>query len=806
MTAPAGVVKELSVTKWVHLGIVLCIASLLPAVAVRGGAAPPADYAIVPVPHAAVAITDRFWAPKIETNRTVSFGHVLRKYEESGRVDAPRLIEAAAYMLSARPDPALQRRAEMLIENAVAGVEKRLAARPGGVPVSGNFLEAAVAYVEATGDRRMLDAALKAADVLETEYGPGKKTYISGHQGLKIGLMRLYRHTGDERYWRLAKFFLDERGREDYPRQGEYAIDRTYAQDHVPVVRQREAVGHAVRATYLYIPLADIAALTGEPPYLEALDSIWQDATFRKTYVTGAIGSIRFHEQFGAPFELPNLSAWNETCASYGSILWNHRMFLRHGDARYLDLMERVLYNGFLAGVSMKGDRFFYQNPLTSYGSYERFEWINVPCCPPNVVRLLASLGGYIYARGASGRDVYVNLFVGSTANVPIGDTTVRLKQETNYPWDGRVRISVDPDRSSTFTVHVRLPGWTGDQVIPGDLYRFVDNRTEPVTIAVNGRTQRVRPVRGLAPIERRWAKGDVIEVNLPMPVRRVAAHPRVQDDDGRVALTRGPLVYAAEWPDNDGRALNLVVKDGSRFTSRFDPALLNGVEVVTGAVGSVQREERGGLREQPRTLVAIPYYAWANRGPGEMQVWLARSAPKARVSPVLPADPIARVTSSGGIEKRWTGYNDQNDDIAAVYDGVDPLSSADESNLYFRMRPPVGQPAWIEYQFDRPSRISTSEVYWVDDRRFCRLPASWRILYKKGDEWLPVTPAAAYTVNKDSFNRVTFAPVETTAVRIEVDPRTVQYQTGEIGPPAAMFLDQPIAWREFGIIEWRVR
>ena len=224
-------------------------------------------------------------------------------------------------------------------------------------------------------------------------YGPGRKTYISGHEGLKIGLINLYRHTGDERYWKLAKFFLDERGRDDYPRQGEYAIDRTYAQDHLPVVRQREAVGHAVRATYLYIPLADIAALTGDSRYQQALDAIWQDATYRKTYVTGAIGSIRFHEQFGAPYELPNLSAWNETCASYGSVLWNHRMFLLHRDARYIDLMERVLYNGFLAGVSSKGDRFFYQNPLTSYGSYERFDWINTPCCPPNVVRLLASLG-----------------------------------------------------------------------------------------------------------------------------------------------------------------------------------------------------------------------------------------------------------------------------------------------------------------------------------------------------------------------------------------------------------------------------
>ena len=700
---------------------------LVSLVAVWGLTTAPRDYSIVAVPQSEVEITDSFWAPKIETNRTVSIQHVLQKYQASGRFDSPRMIEAAAYMLSKRRDPELERQIDALIEKSVAGVESRLASASDDrmIRTSGNLLEAAVAYHEATGNPRMLDAAIKAADAIDAAYGPGKKTYISGHQGLKIGLMRLYRHTGDERYWKLAKFFLDQRGSDDYPRQGEYAIDRTYAQDHLPVIRQREAVGHAVRATYLYIPLADIAALTGEAPYRRALDSIWQDATYRKTYVTGAIGSIRFHEQFGDPYELPNLSAWNETCASYGSVLWNHRMFMLHRDARYLDLMERVLYNGFLAGVSAKGDRFFYQNPLMSYGSYERFDWINVPCCPPNVVRLLASLGNYIYAKGRADTDVYVNLFIGSTAAFPLGGGTLRLRQETAYPWDGRVRISVDPERAQRFTLNVRIPEWTRDQVIPGDLYRFLDEPTGSVTIAVNGRAQRVRPARGFASIQRRWQKGDVIELTLPMPVRRVVADSRVKDNDGRVALVRGPLVYSAEWPDNNGHALNLVVADGARFTSEFDQRLLNGVQVVTGAVTALSRSSEGRVQEQVRRLVAIPYYAWANRGAGEMQVWLPRTAAKARVTPVLPPAPIAQVHSSGGIEKQWTGYNDQNDDIAAVYDGVDPLSSADESNLYFRMRPAVGSPAWIEYRFTTPTRISSSEVYWVDDRRFCRLPES---------------------------------------------------------------------------------
>jgi len=305
---------------------------------------------------------------------------------------------------------------------------------------------------------------------------------------------------------------------------------------------------------YLYIPLTDIAALTGQPEYEKADDTLWQDVVSRKMYLTGGIGSIRQQEKFGAAYELPNVSSWHETCASYGNVVWNHRLFLLHRDARYIDTMERVLYNGFLAGVSLKGDRFFYQNVLMSYGNYERFDWINVPCCPPNVVRLMASIGSYIYAKTAN--EIYVNLFIGSKADVKIASTDVKITQETRYPWEGKVRMSINPERAAKFTVLVRMPEWAQNTPLPSDLYRYLDPTRETPTLRVNGSPVAIKLEKGFVRLERAWKAGDVIELNLPMPVHKVLAHERVQDDKGRIALERGPLVYCVEWPDNGGSAL----------------------------------------------------------------------------------------------------------------------------------------------------------------------------------------------------------------------------------------------------------
>ena len=767
-------------------------------------AAPRRDYPVKPVPLTEVDILDDFWAPRMDVNRNVSIWHCFKKMKESEDFGSPKLIEGAAYMLAKRPDPRLEQYVDQVIDQLVSQLPARLADPDKAVRVSGHFLEAAAAYYAATGKRKMLDAALEDGKVIDANFGPGKRDYISEHEGQKIGLLQLYRQTGDDKYLKLAKFLMDGRGKDGYPRAGEYAIDRTYAQDHEPVAKQDEAVGHCVRATFLYIPLTDLAALTGRPGYKEAADKIWADVVHHKLYLTGGIGSIRFHEQFGSAYELPNLSAWNETCASYGNIVWNQRMFQLHQDAKYIDVLERVLYNGFADGVSLKGDRFFYQNPLRSFGSYERFEWIDVPCCPPNVVRLMASLGSYIYAQSSD--SVYVNLFVGSNAKVSLpGGNTVGIQQETRYPWEGAVSLHLNPERAEPFTMLVRIPGWARNEVLSGDLYQYADKNEEKPTLNVNGRPVELRMERGYARLERKWLKGDTVQLHLPMPVRQVKANAKVQEDRDMVALQRGPLVYCAEWPDNGGHALNLIVPENVKFESQWRPELLNGIQVVTGNIKALQREDNSReLNEQRHHLVAIPYLAWSNRGPGEMAVWMSREPQKAWVAP-LPPDPIHAVRSSGGVQKVWTGYNDQNDDIRALYDGKDPLSSADESYLYFRMRPEPGTAAWIEYEFKSPAKVSSTEVYWFDDRRFCRVPTSWRVLYKDGDAWKPVANVEPYVVAKDKFNAVSFLPVTTVAMRLEVEPATKLYKAGQIGPPAAMFIDKDTQWREFGLLEWRI-
>jgi len=404
------------------------------------------------------------------------------------------------------------------------------------------------------------------------------------------------------------------------------------------VVDQTEAVGHAVRATYMYSGMADVAALTGDAAYVNALDKIWENVAGKKLYITGGIGATAKGEAFGDNYELPNMTAYNETCAAVGNDYWNHRLFLLHADAKYIDVMERTLYNGLISGVSLDGTTFFYPNPLESTGQHKRSPWFGVACCPGNITRFMASVPGYVYAQ--RGDALWVNLYMGSTADIKLDNgRTVNMVQETRYPWEGTVKITVNPDRAAPVVVNVRIPGWARDQPVAGDLYRYAGKSSSPVALKVNGKAVPIKLDKGYVSLSRTWKRGDIIELALPMPVRRVLANDQVAADRGRVALERGPIVYAAEWVDNPkGQVRNLMLPDSAPLTAEFKPALLHGVTVVKGKAVALANDARGHVSKTEQEFTAIPYYAWANREPGQMIVWIPNSEASASPAP-FPAE-----------------------------------------------------------------------------------------------------------------------------------------------------------------------
>lgn len=639
--------------------------------------APPAagpDYPIRPIPFTQVKVDDAFWAPRMETNRAVTVPFALDKNEETGRVDNFRkaaglmkgayqgkryndsdifkAMEAASYTLMLKPDPALDQRLDDLIAIIAKAQEPdgylftnrtidpknpapgSGAERWSNLRVShelynvGHMYEAAVAHFQATGKRTFLDIALKNADLLVRTFGPGKRRGFPGHQEIEIGLGKLYRVTGRRDLLDLAKFFLDERGHyyqgERYAPEDPFSTYNSdeYLQNHKPVLEQGEAVGHAVRAMYMFAGMADVAALGGHPDYVRAIDRLWEDVVGRKMYVTGGVGALTDSEAFGAAYELPNKTAYTETCAAIGHALWEQRLFLLHGRSAYADVLERIMYNGLLSGVSLDGMSFFYQNPLEADGKTELYQgqvgrapWFEVACCPPNVARFLPSVPGYVYA--VKDDVLYVNLFMASSTSVDLAGRKVGIAQETRYPWDGTVVISVEPETAAEFALRVRIPGWARNEPVPTDLYRFLDASSDTPSLRINGTEAPIEILDGYAVIRRRWSKGDRVELRLPMPVRRVLAHEAVSEDAGKVALQRGPLVYCAEGVDNGGRALDIVLPDEAALSAAFEPGLLNGVVVLKAKA----RGEGGRERE----IRLVPYYAWANRGAGEMKVWFPR-------------------------------------------------------------------------------------------------------------------------------------------------------------------------------------
>jgi hypothetical protein len=623
------------------------------------------------------------------------------------------------------------------------------------------MFEGAVAHYQVTGDKAFLNVATRCADYICQVFGPGKRTDPPGHQEIEIGLCKLYRATGDGKYLDMAKFLLDQRGRKgNRGPDGNGGLYGEYSQDHIPVTEQTEATGHSVRAAYMYTGMADVAALTGNMEYIKAIDAIWQDAVGTKLYVTGGIGASGGNEGFSAKYELPNLTAYCETCASFANIFWNHRMFLMQGDAKYIDMLERTLYNAALSGIGMKGDRFFYPNPLESSGGSERSPWFDCACCPSNVARFVPSVPGYAYA--FRDNDVYVNLFISGDATVAMTGNKVKLIQQTEYPWKGKMEIKVEPEKSETFTVCVRIPGWARNEAVPSDLYKFQTPVDDKPVLKVNGKTVSPSIEKGYARIERQWQKGDTIDLDLPMPIRRLVAHQEVKADRGRVALQRGPLVFCLEGPDNDGKVLNMVIADDVKLKSEYRPDLLNGVVVITGKAQVAKRNLDGKIvAAGTRPFTAIPYYAWAHRGRAQMTVWPARELQAAKPEPADTLTYTSKTTAS------FVHVS-----LAAIKDQVVPENSADSSAQQLDFWPHKGATEWVQFEWKDRHDLSSVKVYWSDDtgRGECHLPKSWQALYRDADgTFKPMKNAADYGVEKDTFNKVAFEPVKTDALKIEI-------------------------------------
>ncbi len=758
-------------------------------------------YPFSPVPFTSVKVTDSFWGQRLKASREVTIPLAFSKCEESGRyenfvkaahpsenyevggysfddTDVYKTIEGASYLLQTYPDKKLVAYIDSVLAIVAAAQEpdgylytsrtmnpKHPHAWSGSRRWEkvedlshefynlGHMVEGAIAHYQATGKRNFLDIAIRYADCVCREIGPGEgqQVLVPGHQIAEMALAKLYIVTGDQKYLDEAKFFLDQRGhtsRRD-----------AYSQAHKPVVEQDEAVGHAVRATYMYAGMADVAALTGDTAYIHAIDRIWDNIVGKKYYITGGIGATANGEAFGANYELPNMSAYCETCAAIGNVYVNYRLFLLHGESKYYDVLERTLYNGLISGVSLDGGGFFYPNPLESRGQHQRQPWFGCACCPSNICRFIPSLPGYVYA--VKDKDVYVNLFMSNEANFEVGKKSVVLEQQTRYPWDGDVAVSVKKNKVGAFAMKIRIPGWVRGQVVPSDLYRYSDGKRLGYSVKVNGQPVESELQDGYFTIERRWKKGDKVEVHFDMEPRVVKAHAKVEADRGRVAVECGPLVYCAEWPDNDFDIMSVLVNRRPQFETVERPDMLCDLtEIKTGAQ-VLGYDAEGRLTASDVELTLIPYYAWAHRGAGNMMVWLPQEV--SATSPSMP--PTLASESRVDASHKTTA-------LSAINDRLVPADENDRSMAYYHWWPKKNSTEWITYEFPKPSKVSSSTVYWFDDEPWggCRVPQSWKLYYK--DEqggWTPVSATGTYGTKKGVPNTVEFTPVQTTAMKLEV-------------------------------------
>jgi DUF1680 family protein len=783
------------------------------------GKAPIAQpHRLTPVPISQVSIDDPFWSPKLKTWREVTINDCFTKFEndrggainnfdlvrdgKTGQHAGPpwydgliyEMITGAADYLAEKRDAALEARIDGYIARIVAAQAKdpvgylntwtqsmapqsqRWGMNGGDdrgqhdVYNAGMMIEAGVHYYRATGKAPLLEAATKMANLMCDTIGPSPKAnVVPGHSGPEDALVKLYLLYRDDPaavrsvsvpvnakgYLELAQFFIDARGRHE-GRTGKDKSFGDYGQDRVPLAQQTSLEGHAVRATLFCAGIAALADVTDRADYYAAAQRFWDSYINHKMYITGAGGAIGDDEKFGPDYFLPN-DGYMETCAAVSSGFFNRAMNLLYGDARYIDELERALYNAIPGGVALAGDHYYYQNPLTGNG-LRRWEWHDCPCCPPMFLKITGALPGYIYAQEPNA--AYVNLFIGSRATLDLDGTKVTLKQMTRYPWEGQMSLSVDTETPAEFDLFVRVPRWCQGASSREELYQPQGlPAAGAVTLSVNGSSTRLEIVRGYARLHRLWKAGDIVELHMDMPVRQVKANSRVEADTGRVALTRGPVVYCVESADNPQGVGRLFIDPKAVFTADYEPNTLGGVAVVRGKVRA--RVEAGGKsRTAGAELTAVPFYASANREPGAMNVWMPAEAKLA-----VPATLAFRSRPSAS--HCW-----HLDSVAAINDGVVPSKSSDTGHPRLSWWDHKGTSEWAELAFPEPAQVSKARVFWFADRDIsggCDLPASWRLLYKDGDNWVPVANAIEYGVAPDRFNEVTFNRVKTTALRVEV-------------------------------------
>lgn len=719
--------------------------------------------------------------------------------------DLYKVMEGAALLLRENPDPLLEKKMDSIIDiiagaqkddgylyvSHITGVSKDHAPWGGGgmgdEPYSwvlhshelynmGHMYEAAIAYYRSTGKDKWLKVAEKNAQHINRVFFEGDPNYnegkpveqAPGHQELELALVKLYRVTGDELYLEMAKKFLDIRGQTFQP-EGEGVMAPTYSQQHLPVSEQREAVGHAVRAMYQYSGMADVAAETGTQKYDQALSSIWNDITDTKMHITGGLGALHGIEGFGPSYVLPNKEAYNETCAAVGNVLFNNRMFLKTHDGKYMDVAEVALLNNSLAGVNLDGNRFFYVNPLESdgvtpfnHGKTGRSPWFGTACCPSNIARLVPQVAGMMYAYGED--QLYVTYYASSNTRIPLSSGTVEIGQQSNYPFDGNIQLQINPLNEQKFTLKLRVPTWANSQFLPGDLYDYKDKEPTDWIVRINGKKEEFPVEKGFVNIDRQWQPDDKVELVLPMPVRLNTSLDEVKSNRGRVAVTRGPLVYCAEGIDQ-GAAVQLLAMDTIQNDIQIKEITDGKLKNITSISIEGKIVEMGEVR--PHNITMIPYYAWNNRGDSSMMVW-------------FPTDPSTVSYKEGNVLKggRYKGVEasstDFKGDLQAISNGLRPMASNDTSV-------PVwinGKDAdfnWVKIGLDDSIPIQSVKVYWAKDIENTSLPVKWTIDYLENGQWKPMDlyVTDSYAVETDQYNVVhPDRPLKCEAIRINIEPQ----------------------------------